>query len=267
MEEGGHQRELATPLLLSSTAEEEIDKPRMSAVDSLTQRTATTTTSSNGNMTTGDLAGSSRSGPAHHLDALEIDASSLDPSQSYSNNNNIADDADDIPLDPHAMDSGGGDLRSAVLGIIKAMVGPAILYLPHGFVAAGYLVALPIMMCATVLYLHSSKCLLEVWKFENEKQLLPQYAAEDDEEEEEMNDLSLQVTDPTSTSVPASPTNNSNQTKRVVVAAARRSLSYPDLAYRAFGTRGETLVKVGIALMQSVSFTYIYIYIYVVSFP
>lgn len=34
--------------------------------------------------------------------------------------------------DPHAHGL-GGDMVSAVLGIIKGMVGPAILYLPHGF--------------------------------------------------------------------------------------------------------------------------------------
>ena len=40
-------------------------------------------------------------------------------------------------IEPHA--SGiGGDLTSAVLGIIKGMVGPAILYLPHGFAKAGF---------------------------------------------------------------------------------------------------------------------------------
>lgn len=37
----------------------------------------------------------------------------------------------DVEFDPHA--SGlGGNLTSAVLGIVKGMVGPAILYLPHG---------------------------------------------------------------------------------------------------------------------------------------
>jgi len=128
-------------------------------------------------------------------------------------------------MDPHAAHL-GGDLTSAVLGIIKAMVGPAILYLPHGFVGAGYAVAAPIMLTATALYLHSSKCLLETWKhFQNEQnhELVPL-------EEQDGTVLSL-----------SSP---SKQT-------TSHSLSYPDLAHRAFGPRGETAVKVGIALMQS----------------
>jgi hypothetical protein len=40
-------------------------------------------------------------------------------------------DETEEPIDPHANDL-GGDMVSAVLGIIKGMVGPAILYLPHG---------------------------------------------------------------------------------------------------------------------------------------
>ena len=67
-------------------------------------------------------------------------------------------------IDPHAGETLGGDLRSAVLGIIKGMVGPAILYLPHGFAHAGYLVAIPILFLSAALFLASSSCLLESWK-------------------------------------------------------------------------------------------------------
>lgn len=120
-------------------------------------------------------------------------------------------------IDPHAQGV-GGDLTSSVLGIIKGMVGPAILYLPHGFATAGYVVALPIIVITTCLFLYSSTCLLESWRLEStkgaggeERSLLEQ---------------------------------GSSKKKRVI-------LSYPELAYRALGPTGEMLVKLGIALMQS----------------
>ena len=37
-----------------------------------------------------------------------------------------------INLTPSSEPGFGGDFRSAVVGIVKGMVGPAILYLPHG---------------------------------------------------------------------------------------------------------------------------------------
>ena len=37
-----------------------------------------------------------------------------------------------INLTPSSEPGFGGNLRSAVVGIVKGMVGPAILYLPHG---------------------------------------------------------------------------------------------------------------------------------------
>ncbi|EED92680.1 amino acid/polyamine transporter, partial [Thalassiosira pseudonana CCMP1335] len=91
---------------------------------------------------------------------------------------------------------------SATLGIIKGMVGPAILYLPHGFASAGYLVAVPVLLLSTVLFLSSSE-------------------------------------------------RRSSKPQRVM-------LSYPELAYRSFGSTGETIVKVGISMMQSgVCLTYL----------
>jgi len=116
--------------------------------------------------------------------------------------------------DPHAHGL-GGDMTSAVLGIIKGMVGPAILYLPHGFANAGYVASIPILIMATILFLSSSACLLDSWKHENLKE------------------------------------KRSSNTSRII-------LSYPELAYRALGYRGELVTKVGIALMQSgVCLTYI----------
>lgn len=123
---------------------------------------------------------------------------------------------DDDFEDPHL--PSGGDLTSAVLGIIKGMVGPAILYLPHGFAKAGWIFAIPCLMVSTTLFLASSSCLLESWKIENAKS---------------KNALS------------------SAKSKRTI-------LSYPELAYRALGSTGETFVKIGIAFMQSgVCLTYL----------
>jgi proton-coupled amino acid transporter len=122
--------------------------------------------------------------------------------------------------DPHAHDL-GGDLVSAVLGIIKGMVGPAILYLPHGFANAGYVCAIPILIFSTVLFLCSSACLLDSWKLESQKAIAQSLEA------------------------------GRKRSKRTI-------LSYPELAYRALGPTGETIVKVGIAAMQSgVCLTYL----------
>mmetsp|Transcript_5509 Transcript_5509/g.12448 ORF Transcript_5509/g.12448 Transcript_5509/m.12448 type:complete len:539 (+) Transcript_5509:287-1903(+) len=65
--------------------------------------------------------------------------------------------------------SGTGSLSAAVLGIIKGMVGPAILYLPHAMANSGWLVSLPLLFFSTTLFLWSSHCLLEAWKLESSK--------------------------------------------------------------------------------------------------
>ena len=59
----------------------------------------------------------------------------------------------------------GGTITAAVFGIVKAMVGPAILYLPHSFADAGYLFAMIGLGVCTVLYLYTSQRLLQAWKF------------------------------------------------------------------------------------------------------
>ncbi|KAL7463688.1 hypothetical protein ACHAXS_004044 [Conticribra weissflogii] len=131
-------------------------------------------------------------------------------------------DASSATDDPHATQM-GGTLPSAILGIIKGMVGPAILYLPHGFASAGYLVAVPLLLLSTVLFLWSATCLLQAWRMET----LRLYR-----ERKNTKTLSLKI--------------------------QRIRLSYPELAYRSFGTKGETLVQVGISLMQSgVCLTYL----------
>mmetsp|Transcript_12018 Transcript_12018/g.34441 ORF Transcript_12018/g.34441 Transcript_12018/m.34441 type:complete len:550 (+) Transcript_12018:191-1840(+) len=125
---------------------------------------------------------------------------------------------EDIAVDAHPLPK-GGDLTSAVLGIIKGMVGPAILYLPHGFAKAGWIFAIPCLILSTFLFLSSSACLLDAWKLESAR---------------------------------------SNGPDLMHKTAKRTVLSYPELAHRALGTTGETFVKLGIAFMQSgVCLTYL----------
>lgn len=63
----------------------------------------------------------------------------------------------------------GGSLVSAVFGIIKGTVGPAILYLPRGFYTSGYAVAIPAMIFATSMFIFNAYRLLDCWKVESDK--------------------------------------------------------------------------------------------------
>lgn len=135
-------------------------------------------------------------------------------------------------FDPHAAGA-GGNLSAAVLGIIKGMVGPAILYLPHGFATAGYAAALPIMIVSTILFLYSSNCLLESWKVQSRLNRIKMLQQQADERTELIRNPKKKRKGPL-------------------------PLSYPELAYRALGLKGEAVVKTGIALMQSgVCLTYL----------
>jgi amino acid permease len=143
------------------------------------------------------------------------------------------------------------------------MVGPAILYLPHGFASAGYLVALPIMLISTTLFLYSSKCLLDAWKLESTKMndtgegdgLLLFDAAESGGGNSSMQSRSNGNNRARQQEQPKGKGKAKPKPKPM---AARQMLSYPELAYRALGPRGESLVKAGIALMQSgVCLTYL----------
>lgn len=121
-----------------------------------------------------------------------------------------------------------GNLAASILGVIKAMVGPAILYLPHAFSQAGYATALPILIISTTLFLYSSQCLLDSWQMEQKKAL----AVNDNEE---------------------IPLVDSSKAQESMI-----RLSYPELAYRALGRPGQAAVQTGIALMQSgVCLTYL----------
>ena len=98
------------------------------------------------------------------------------------------------------------------------------MYLPHGFANAGWAVAIPILILATILFLSSSACLLDSWKLESSRAT-------------KRNRLLAKSTH--------------RKPRRVV-------LSYPQLAFKALGVTGETFVKIGIALMQSgVCLTYL----------
>lgn len=137
--------------------------------------------------------------------------------------------------------SSGGSLPAAVLGVIKGMVGPAILYLPHGFASAGYLIALPVLIVSTSLYLYSSRCLLDCWTVESR--------FGDDATSDSNGDCDAE-----------GDTLTSSRTRPLIgvaaVAPPRIALSYPELAFRGLGSTGGTLVKIGIAMYVSAN-TYI----------
>jgi len=79
-------------------------------------------------------------------------------------NRNLNRDVSELSHDPHG--GGGGSIPAAVFGIIKAMVGPAILYLPHGFATSGYAFAVLVVIIITAMFLYGSDRLLESWRYE-----------------------------------------------------------------------------------------------------
>mmetsp|Transcript_11785 Transcript_11785/g.27956 ORF Transcript_11785/g.27956 Transcript_11785/m.27956 type:complete len:599 (-) Transcript_11785:267-2063(-) len=194
-----------------------------------------------------------------------------------SSNPAAADDAPSGGGDPHAQGL-GGDLKSAVLGIVKGMVGPAILYLPHGFAQAGWVIAIPMLFASTTLYLASSASLLECWETESKinKRLLQlegnwdhtgkgRHTVIEMRDLRQSNDslggnagaedLDSRFSDGAVVDGKGANSEQISQTRRITVAAKP---SYPDLAKKAFGTRGQTIVKIGIAAMQSgVCLTYL----------
>ena len=183
-----------------------------------------------------------------------------------------------ISVDPHAHGL-GGDLKSAVLGIVKGMVGPAILYLPHGFAQAGWVIAVPMLFASTALYLASSASLLECWKVEtaNRKRMLQQDGSDDSSDEGhhavlEMKELRRSNSSRNSVggsvdgnssaeeidteflegALVVDNTSNSDDIAPAQSAAnsAATTPSYPDLAKKAYGLRGQNLVKIGIAASE-----------------
>jgi proton-coupled amino acid transporter len=144
----------------------------------------------------------------------------------------------------------GGGLTAAIFGIVKGMVGPAVLYLPRGFALSGYAVAIPSMIMATITYIYSATRLLQCWKVESEKNRV---LAEKLEELRAL--LDPESTDGASKSQYGAVSNidphfgsmdNSGQ-----------FLTYPGLAKRAFG-KFSVLISGGIAAMQfGVCLTYL----------
>jgi Transmembrane amino acid transporter protein len=185
-----------------------------------------------------------------------------------------SDDGDDVDQQQQQQSQhveeidGNGDLTSAVLATIRGMVGPAILYLPHGFANAGYLVAAPLLFLCTFFFLYSSQCLLDAWKYEhdndNRKETQSNTEAPDNNDSSGGNN-----TEPSHENFERSPlisasTSSSFQPDHQSTKTSQDTnnnsdiLSYPELAYRALGPIGETIVKVGIACMQSgVCLTYL----------
>jgi hypothetical protein len=180
-------------------------------------------------------------------------------------------------VDPHAHGL-GGDLKSAVLGIVKGMVGPAILYLPHGFAQAGWVIAVPMLFASTALYLASSASLLECWKIETTNNKRMSVRGDDNNNgcdadtagtstirgEEETNNTVIEMKElrkSNSHNFSGEKFDNEYIDGGALVAVDKSSTaanatatfitaSYPDLAYKAYGSRGETIVKIGIAASE-----------------
>lgn len=128
------------------------------------------------------------------------------------------------------------------------MVGPAILYLPHGFPGAGFAVALPIWMGTTLFFLYASTCLLQVWQTQQGEQV------SNDTIDIRRDDNNKPSTVTESSGLLDSHHNQTNNNRNSASQQQRRAairLSYPELAYRALGPTGESFVKTGIALLQS----------------
>jgi proton-coupled amino acid transporter len=156
--------------------------------------------------------------------------------------------------DGHSHEVSGGTITAAVFGIVKAMVGPAILYLPHSFADAGYAFAIIALWICTILYLHTSNRLLATWRYVREERELKRGEESDPKSEIEM----------------ASLVNDSKKIKRRNTASSKDddsysdhgsliekedtinndAISYPRLARLAYGEVGENVVRAGITMMQ-----------------
>jgi len=138
----------------------------------------------------------------------------------------------------------GGDLTSAVLGIVKGMVGPAILYLPHGLAGAGYALAFPMLIVSTTMFLYSSQCLLDSWRLEHDKM------------HKQLDDVDHKVSDAI-TEGDEGDENDDDEEQPLTTTTTNKPrfkmtfLSYPELGYRALGENFERIIKLGIGLMQS----------------
>ena len=174
-------------------------------------------------------------------------------------------DDDDEPYDPHASGA-GGTIQAAVFGIIKAMVGPAILYLPHSFADAGYVFALIALFLCLGMYLYSSRRLLETWHYVRSKKIIEDRSttasstggAGIGNNEVEMVSLATNINDST---VPSTNVGNFASSDILTIKSGGRNMastnssgstniSYPHLAKMAYSEVGESIVRTGITLMQ-----------------
>jgi hypothetical protein len=148
----------------------------------------------------------------------------------------------------------GGSITAAIFGIIKGMVGPAVLYLPRGFAISGYGVAIPAMFLATASYLYCATRLLQCWKVESTKSM------------ERIEKIKL-LLDPETPVVGKTKTNygsllEADGDRKVDINPSipqleGRLLTYPELARKAFGDYS-FLISGGIAGMQfGVCLTYL----------
>jgi hypothetical protein len=139
----------------------------------------------------------------------------------------------------------GGSIVAAIFGIIKGMVGPAVLYLPRGFALSGFAVAIPAMIIATITYIYSATRLLQCWKAESDKIRLSM---------EKMEEIRL-LLDPNAGEYGGSAAYGSVENGQK--SSNNKMLTYPELARRAFG-KASFLISGGIAAMQfGVCLTYL----------
>jgi hypothetical protein len=148
----------------------------------------------------------------------------------------------------------GGSIVAAIFGIIKGMVGPAVLYLPRGFALSGFAVAIPAMLVATLTYVYSATRLLQCWKAESDKSRLSM------EKMEEIRSL-LDPSSKTNVLQPATTYGAVEEGQGRIISNLETSnnklLTYPELARRAFG-KASFLISGGIAAMQfGVCLTYL----------
>lgn len=149
----------------------------------------------------------------------------------------FADEEDgEVAEDAHAPRGFGSDLTSCVFGIVKGMVGPAILFLPHGFASAGWAAALPIMAVSVISFLYSCDCLSKSWKIESDREKIKANS-----------ERTLLIGEASKEEYGGSATEITSHRQK----PGRVILSYPELAYRALGSKGELLLKAGITLLQS----------------
>lgn len=170
--------------------------------------------------------------------------------------------------DGHSHEVSGETITAAVFGIVKAMVGPAILYLPHSFADAGYAFAIVALWICTFLYLYTSQRLLSTWRFVKSQQAHKQQKNKRGQTEIEMTALVLGENPKSMTkrrtkyleeeNGESDDQNSTADTEEVVVydilvdqeQPVGNSISYPQLARIAYGECGENTVRAGITLMQ-----------------